>query len=62
VLILSRQTKQRIIIQGQIIVEVIEIIGDKVKLGISAPKDVTIHREEVQLRIERGEPTRRART
>jgi carbon storage regulator len=46
-LVLSRKKDERIIIGDQITVMVIEIRGDKVRLGIDAPKEVTVHREEV---------------
>lgn len=46
-LVLSRQKDERIIIGENITVMVVEIRGDKVRLGIEAPKDVPVHREEV---------------
>ncbi|AMV36335.1 carbon storage regulator CsrA [Planctomyces sp. SH-PL62] len=46
-LVLSRKTNESIIISDSITVTVIEIRGDKVRLGITAPKDVTVHRQEV---------------
>lgn len=46
-LVLSRKKDERIIIGDVISVMVIEIRGDKVRLGIEAPKEVTVHREEV---------------
>jgi carbon storage regulator len=47
-LVLSRKHGERIIIgDGEIIVTVVEIQGGKVRLGITAPKDMPIHREEV---------------
>ena len=46
-LVLSRKKNESIIIQDNITVTVIEIRGDKVRLGIEAPKDVTVHRREV---------------
>jgi carbon storage regulator len=47
-LVLSRKRLEQIIIGGNIIIQVIEIRGDKVRLGIEAPKNVTVHRKEVQ--------------
>lgn len=46
-LVLSRKQDEKIIIGDNIKLMVISIQGDKVRLGIEAPKDVTIHREEV---------------
>lgn len=46
-LVLSRKKNESIIISDTITVTVIEIRGDKVRLGIEAPKDVTVHRQEV---------------
>lgn len=50
-LALTRKKQEAIIIDGNIEIRVLEIQGDKVKLGISAPKDVSIHREEVYNQI-----------
>src|SRR5206468_3429066 len=46
-LVLSRKKDESIIINDHIRVTVVEIRGDKVRLGIDAPKDVTVHRKEV---------------
>jgi carbon storage regulator len=46
-LVLSRKKNESIIINDHIVVTVVEIRGDKVRLGIDAPKDVTVHRREV---------------
>ena len=53
-LVLSRKKEEKIMIGESITVIVIEISGDKVRLGIEAPRDVTVHREEVAQRILRG--------
>lgn len=53
-LVLSRKKDERIIIGDTITVMVIEIRGDKVRLGISAPKEVSVHREEVYEAIKSG--------
>lgn len=55
-LVLTRKRGQRLVISENVIVEVISILGDKVRLGIVADRSVTVHREEVALRIKRGEP------
>jgi carbon storage regulator len=46
-LVLSRKKNESIIINNDITVTVVEIRGDKVRLGIIAPKDVPVHRQEV---------------
>jgi carbon storage regulator len=46
-LVLSRKKNEQIIINDSITLTVIEIRGDKVRIGIDAPKDVTVHRREV---------------
>jgi carbon storage regulator len=46
-LVLSRKRNEKIVIDGQIVVTVVDIRGDKVRLGIEAPKEVSIHRSEV---------------
>ena len=46
-LVLSRKKDEKIIIGDKITIMVIEIRGDKVRLGIDAPKDITVHRQEV---------------
>lgn len=46
-LVLSRKKNESIIINDNITITVVEIRGDKVRLGIDAPKDVTVHRQEV---------------
>ena len=64
-LVLSRKKNESIIINDNITVTVIEIRGDKVRLGIEAPKDVTVHRREVYEAIQnqeaRARDARRAR-
>lgn len=51
-LVLSRKKGEKIIIDDNIELTVVEIEGNKVKLGIDAPKSIEIHREEVYRRIE----------
>ena len=46
-LVLSRKLNEVIYISDDIKIVVIEIRGDKVRLGIDAPRDVTVHRKEV---------------
>jgi carbon storage regulator len=50
-LVLSRKKGQRILIGPNIYVKVIEIRGNRVKLGFEGPDDVPIHREEVAVQM-----------
>ena len=52
-LVLSRKKDEKIVIGDQITLMVIDIRGDKVRLGIEAPKDVAVHRQEVYEAIQR---------
>lgn len=54
-LVLSRKRDERIVIGGNIVITVIEVRGDKVRLGIEAPADVPVHRQEVYEAIKRSE-------
>lgn len=57
-LILTRKVGESVAIGDDIQVSVVEIKGNQVKLGIKAPRDVTVHREEIYLKIQ--EENRRA--
>jgi len=46
-LVLSRKVNERILIGEDIELVVVQIRGDKVRIGIAAPKDVSVHRQEV---------------
>lgn len=50
-LVLSRKKSERIVIDGNIVITVVDVRGDKVRLGIEAPREVPIHRSEVQAAI-----------
>ena len=52
-LVLSRKKDEKIVTGDSITLMVIEIRGDKVRLGIEAPRDVSVHREEVYEAIKR---------
>lgn len=54
-LVLSRKRDESIVIAGNITVTVVDIRGDKVRLGISAPAEVPVHRREVYDAIKRDE-------
>jgi carbon storage regulator len=51
-LILSRRINEKIVIGDDIIVSVVEVRGDQVKLGIEAPRNVKVFREEVFIAIQ----------
>ncbi len=52
-LVLSRQRDESIIIGDNIVVTIVDIRGDKVRLGIEAPGEVPVHRREVYEAIQR---------
>jgi carbon storage regulator len=54
-LVLSRKKNESIVINNDVTVTVVEIRGDKVRLGIVAPKDVPVHRQEVYDAIHGGQ-------
>ena len=54
-LVLSRKKNESILINNDITVTVVEIRGDKVRLGIVAPKEVPVHRQEVYDAIHSGQ-------
>ena len=54
-LVLSRKKGESVIIRENIVVTVVDIRGDKVRLGIEAPEDVPVHRREVYEAIKRAE-------
>ena len=54
-LVLSRKKDESIVIDGKIVITVVEIRGDKVRLGIEAPKQIPVHRKEVYEAIHRNE-------
>ena len=52
-LILTRHPSESILIGPDVIVTVLAIRGDQVRIGISAPRDIPVHREEIAERISR---------
>ena len=56
-LILSRRIGESLIIGGEITVTVLETRGNQVRLGIEAPDDISVHREEVYLRLQEEKQT-----
>ena len=51
-LVLSRKKNESIVIDGNIVITIVEVRGDKVRLGIEAPREVPIHRSEVHALIQ----------
>jgi len=54
-LVLSRKKNESIIIRDDIVVTVVEVRGDKVRLGIDAPREVAVHRREIYEAIKESE-------
>ena len=54
-LVLSRHKDERIVIGDDVVITVVEIRGDKVRLGIEAPKETAVHRQEVYEAIQRNQ-------
>jgi carbon storage regulator len=52
-LVLSRHRDESIIIGDDIVITIVDIRGDKVRLGIDAPQDIPVHRQEVYEAIQR---------
>ncbi|HEY2951641.1 MAG TPA: carbon storage regulator CsrA [Verrucomicrobiae bacterium] len=53
-LVLSRKSNETIVIDGRIIVKVVRLEGGTVRLGIQAPADVPVHRQEIYDEIQRS--------
>jgi carbon storage regulator len=51
-LVLSRKKNESIVIDDNIVITVVEIRGDKVRLGIQAPREVPVHRSEIHAAIQ----------
>ncbi len=52
-LVLSRQKDESIIIGDDVEITIVDVRGDKVRLGITAPKEIPVHRREVYEAIQR---------
>lgn len=55
-LVLTRKKAEQVMIGDDIVVTIVEVRGDKVRLGIEAPRNVGIHRKEVWLAIQQHHP------
>lgn len=53
-LILTRRVGENIVVGDDIVISVMEVRGDAVRIGIQAPRSVTVHREEVYLDLQRA--------
>lgn len=54
-LVLSRNKEESIMV-GDVEIKIVDIRGDKIRLGITGPKSVPVHRKEVYEAIKRGDP------
>jgi carbon storage regulator len=53
-LILTRRAGENVMIGNDVTVTVLEVKGNQVRIGINAPRNVAVHREEIYERIKRG--------
>lgn len=51
-LVLSRKINEKIVINDDIVITVVEVRAGKARIGIEAPKDVTVHREEIYKKVQ----------
>jgi carbon storage regulator len=61
-LVLSRQKDESIIIGDNVEITIVDVRGDKVRLGITAPKDIPVHRREVYEAIQREKSQKKQQT
>jgi carbon storage regulator len=54
VLILTRRVGENVVIGDDIVISIVEVRGDAVRIGIQAPRSVSVHREEVWLELQRS--------
>ena len=52
-LVLSRQKDESIMIGDEVEITIVDVRGDKVRLGINAPRSVAVHRKEIYLAIQK---------
>ncbi len=53
-LVLTRHANQSIMIGADVVVTVLEVRGDQVRLGISAPRSIDVHREEIFVTLQKA--------
>jgi carbon storage regulator len=56
-LVLSRKRDERIVIGDNIVITIVDVRGDKVRVGIEAPAHVPVHRQEVADALKRNAPS-----
>ena len=56
-LVLTRKAHERIVIDGNIVIEILEVLGNRVRIGIQAPDGVSILREELLTREKKNADT-----
>ena len=61
-LVLSRQKDESIIIGDDVEITIVDVRGDKVRLGINAPREISVHRKEIYEAIQREKQANKAGT
>jgi len=61
-LILTRRVGETIVIGNNISVTVLGVKGNQVRIGVNAPQDVAVHREEIYEKIRQRDPARESAT
>lgn len=59
-LVLTRKIGEKIVINDDIVLTLVQVRGDKARIGIEAPREIPVHREEVLTRIRLGETQEQA--